>query len=129
MVGVSVSLSFPPPIRVAHSEPTSVLALCFSSHSGLTFRLGGACGNTGKAEAVAKSINDNGGKAVAVPGDMLDAAYVDELVKKSAAFGKGKIHIIVNNAGFTWDGVIHKVTQPFLSLLLGRPPVESLLQL
>ncbi|MCJ1413257.1 hypothetical protein MMC19_007361 [Ptychographa xylographoides] len=66
--------------------------------------------DAGKAEAVAKSINDNGGKAVAVPGDMLDAAYVDELVKKSAAFGKGKIHIIVNNAGFTWDGVIHKMT-------------------
>ncbi|MCJ1394785.1 hypothetical protein MMC18_007665 [Xylographa bjoerkii] len=63
----------------------------------------------GKAEAVAKAINDGGGQAVAVPGDMLDAAYIDELVKRAAAFGRGKIHIIVNNAGFTWDGVIHKV--------------------
>ena len=44
-----------------------------------------------------------------MPGDMLDAKYIDELVKKSAEFGEGKIHIIVNNAGFTWDGVIHKV--------------------
>ena len=40
---------------------------------------------------------------------MLNAQYIDELVKKAAEFGRGKIHIIVNNAGFTWDGVIHKV--------------------
>ena len=36
---------------------------------------------------------------------MLNADYINELVKKSADFGGGKIHIIVNNAGFTWDGV------------------------
>jgi len=63
-----------------------------------------------KAEAVAQAINESGGKAVAVPGDMLDAAYIDSLVQRAAAFGAGKIHIIVNNAGFTWDGVIHKMT-------------------
>ena len=43
-------------------------------------------------------------------GDMLNDSYINELVKKSAEFGGGKIHIIVNNAGFTWDGVIHKVS-------------------
>lgn len=63
----------------------------------------------GKANDVAKKINENGGSALAVAGDMLDDAYIDELVKKTAEFGNGKIHIIVNNAGFTWDGVIHKV--------------------
>lgn len=63
-----------------------------------------------KANAVAKAINDAGGQATAVPGDMLNAQYIDELVKKAAEFGGGKIHIIVNNAGFTWDGVIHKMT-------------------
>jgi len=63
-----------------------------------------------KASAVAKAINDAGGKAISIPGDMLDAKYIDELVKKAAEFGDGKIHIIVNNAGFTWDGVIHKMT-------------------
>lgn len=41
---------------------------------------------------------------------MLDAAYIDDLVKKAAEFGNGKIHHIVNNAGYTWDGVIHKMT-------------------
>lgn len=63
----------------------------------------------GKANAVAKAIVDAGGQATAVPGDMLNSQYIDELVKKAADFGGGKIHIIVNNAGFTWDGVIHKV--------------------
>jgi hypothetical protein len=43
---------------------------------------------------------------------MLDDKYLIELVKKAAEFGNGKIHIIVNNAGYTWDGVIHKVHQP-----------------
>ena len=58
-------------------------------------------------------ISQAGGSAIAVPGDMLDAKYIDELVKKAAEFGGGKIHIIVNNAGFTWDGVIHKVSPIF----------------
>ncbi|KAI5238895.1 NAD(P)-binding protein [Aureobasidium subglaciale] len=63
-----------------------------------------------KANAVAKAINSNGGKALAVAGDMLDDAYLKTLVEKTAEFGEGKIHIIINNAGFTWDGVIHKTT-------------------
>jgi len=31
---------------------------------------------------------------------MLDAEYLKVLVKKAAEFGNGKIHIIVNNAGY-----------------------------
>jgi hypothetical protein len=69
-----------------------------------------------KASTVANAINNNGGKALAVVGDMLDDAYLKTLVEKAAEFGEGKIHIIVNNAGFTWDGVIHKVC--FSALLL-----------
>lgn len=71
---------------------------------------GSANGETiGKAKTVAESITSSGGRALAVPGDMLDDNYINELVKKAAEFGGGKIHIIVNNAGYTWDGVIHKV--------------------
>lgn len=66
-------------------------------------------GRTAKAQSVVEKITLAGGRAIAIPGDMLDATYIDELVRKSAEFGGGKIHIIVNNAGFTWDGVIHKV--------------------
>jgi 3-oxoacyl-[acyl-carrier protein] reductase len=41
---------------------------------------------------------------------VLSASYITSLIQKAAAFGNGKIHIIVNNAGYTWDGVIHKMT-------------------
>ncbi|KAJ9610412.1 hypothetical protein H2200_005189 [Cladophialophora chaetospira] len=66
-----------------------------------------------KGEAVAKSINDatpGTSRALSVPGDVTDPAYFPILVQKAAQFGNGKIHIIVNNAGYTWDGVIHKIT-------------------
>lgn len=64
---------------------------------------------TEKADQVAADINASGGSAISIPGDMLDDKYVNELPKKAADFGGGKLHIIVNNAGFTWDGVVHKV--------------------
>ncbi|KAJ4349830.1 uncharacterized protein N0V89_008449 [Didymosphaeria variabile] len=63
-----------------------------------------------KAQTVADEINQSGGAALAVAGDVLDDAYIADLIKKAADFGGGKIHIIVNNAGYTWDGVIHKMT-------------------
>ena len=63
-----------------------------------------------KAQTVADEINQSGGSAIAVAGDVLNDEYIAELIKKAADFGGGKIHIIVNNAGFTWDGVIHKMT-------------------
>ena len=58
---------------------------------------------------------------------MLDDAYINELVKKSAEFGNGKIHIIINNAGFTWDGVIHKASQPLEQLLTQRSQAMALI--
>jgi 3-oxoacyl-[acyl-carrier protein] reductase len=64
-----------------------------------------------KGDAMAKSINDaSPGRAISVPGDVTDPNYFPVLVSKAAEFGNGKIHIIVNNAGYTWDGVIHKIT-------------------
>lgn len=63
-----------------------------------------------KCNAVAESINKEGGQAKAVPGDILKSEYVENLIKSAAEFGDGKINIIVNNAGYTWDGVIHKMT-------------------
>ncbi|KAF2663144.1 putative 3-oxoacyl-reductase [Microthyrium microscopicum] len=63
-----------------------------------------------KANAIAKEINNSGGSALAVPGDLLNDSYITTLVKAAAEFGNGKIHIIINNAGFTWDAVIHKTS-------------------
>lgn len=66
--------------------------------------------DSSKATSVADAINSaKPGRAIAVVGDILDEKYISELVKKAAEFGNGKIHVIVNNAGFTWDGVVHKV--------------------
>jgi 3-oxoacyl-[acyl-carrier protein] reductase len=63
-----------------------------------------------KAEETAKAINDaSPGRAIAVAGDVTDKNYIEVLVKKAAEFG-GSIHYIINNAGYTWDGVIHKIT-------------------
>ncbi|PNY23150.1 3-oxoacyl-[acyl-carrier-protein] reductase FabG [Tolypocladium capitatum] len=47
--------------------------------------------------------------AISVPGDVLDGSYIQALVARAASFGGGRIHILVNNAGYTWDGVIHKM--------------------
>ncbi|KIW10364.1 hypothetical protein PV08_11326 [Exophiala spinifera] len=66
--------------------------------------------DSAKADAVASSIKAaTPNSAISVPGDVTDPNYFPVLVKKAAEFGGGKIHFIVNNAGYTWDGVIHKM--------------------
>jgi len=61
------------------------------------------------AEAVATVIGQEGGQAIAVPGDVTDPAFPDALMAKAIeAFGK--LNILVNNAGYTWDGMLHKMS-------------------
>ncbi len=61
------------------------------------------------AEETAGAIRQAGGKAIVVAGDVTDAAFPAQLVKATLdAFGG--IDIIVNNAGYTWDGVIQNMT-------------------
>lgn len=63
-----------------------------------------------KGDEVAAAINAvHANRAIAVPGDVTDPAYFPKLVRAAADFSGGKIHIIINNAGYTWDGVIHKM--------------------
>jgi 3-oxoacyl-[acyl-carrier protein] reductase len=58
---------------------------------------------------VVDEIKKNGGVAIAVPGSVTDAAFPDQLMQATVdAFGK--INILVNNAGYTWDAMIHKMT-------------------
>lgn len=58
---------------------------------------------------VVNEIKEHGGVALAVPGSVTDAAFPDQLMQATiAAFGK--INILVNNAGYTWDAMIHKMT-------------------
>lgn len=59
--------------------------------------------------SMAEEINSGGGDAIGVPGDVTDPAFPDKLMK--ATIDKyGKLNVLVNNAGYTWDGMLHKMT-------------------
>lgn len=58
-----------------------------------------------------------GGKAKAMPGDLTDPAFPQTLVDATIeAFGS--IDIIVNNAGYTWDNVIQKMSDEQFQAML-----------
>jgi 3-oxoacyl-[acyl-carrier protein] reductase len=58
------------------------------------------------AEQAADEIE---GEAVAFAGDLTHAGVPDEMIAR--AVGEwGQLDIVVNNAGYTWDGPIHKMT-------------------
>ncbi len=59
-------------------------------------------------EAAAR-IQAADGDALAVPGDVTDAAFGQRLVKATLD-SYGQIDAIINNAGYTWDGTIHKMS-------------------
>lgn len=61
-----------------------------------------------KAEAVVEEIKKAGGEAIAVAGDVTDPAFPKRVVSATIEAFKG-LHILVNNAGFTWDGVVHRM--------------------
>src|SRR5215831_16757147 len=63
----------------------------------------------GPSDEAAGAIRDNGGEAISVPGDVTDKAF-PSLIVDSAIKKLGGLDIIVNNAGYTWDAVIHKMT-------------------
>ena len=61
------------------------------------------------AEETAAAIRANGGQAVVCAGNVTDASFPDRWIK-TALDSFGGIDIIVNNAGYTWDNVIQKMT-------------------
>jgi 3-oxoacyl-[acyl-carrier protein] reductase len=60
------------------------------------------------AEETAAAIVAAGGRARAIPGDVTEPAYADEIVY--AAIEAGGLDVIVANAGYTWDAMAHKMT-------------------
>jgi len=56
----------------------------------------------------AETIKAADGDALAVPGDVTASAFAPHLIKATLD-AYGRIDAIVNNAGYTWDGVIHKM--------------------
>lgn len=61
------------------------------------------------AEETVAAIKAVGGEAVACVGSVTDARFGDEFVE-SALQTYGRLDIIVNNAGYTWDSVIQKMS-------------------
>jgi 3-oxoacyl-[acyl-carrier protein] reductase len=61
------------------------------------------------AQATAAEIVARGGQAVACIGSVTDADFGERFVKQ-ALDSFGGIDIIVNNAGYTWDNVVQKMT-------------------
>ncbi|HEX8184471.1 MAG TPA: SDR family oxidoreductase [Blastocatellia bacterium] len=55
------------------------------------------------------AIRASGGQGISVPGDVTQKEF-PELIVKSAVENFGGVDIIINNAGYTWDAVIHKMT-------------------
>ncbi|MEW6440561.1 MAG: SDR family NAD(P)-dependent oxidoreductase [bacterium] len=61
------------------------------------------------AEETGKEIQALGGSSLVFPGDVTDPKFAERIVRK-AVDTWGGLHILVNNAGYTWDAVIHKMT-------------------
>ncbi len=61
------------------------------------------------AQAVIEEIQGFGGEAVACTGDVTTADFGTRFVK-TALDSFGSLDIIVNNAGYTWDSVIQKMS-------------------
>jgi 3-oxoacyl-[acyl-carrier protein] reductase len=57
------------------------------------------------------------GETISVSGDLTKPGACDEVVQKTLdAFGK--VDIVVNNAGYTWDGVVHRMTDEQFQAML-----------
>jgi 3-oxoacyl-[acyl-carrier protein] reductase len=60
------------------------------------------------AQETVDLIAHRGGRATAFAGDVTDVRFAEEYVA-TATTAFGGLDIIVNNAGYTWDGVIQKL--------------------
>lgn len=68
-------------------------------------------------DAVAAEIKASGGEAVAVNGNVSDTGFPERFVR-AATDQLGGIDIIVNNAGYTWDATIQKMTDEQFQAML-----------
>ncbi|MCL1962398.1 MAG: SDR family oxidoreductase [Desulfovibrionaceae bacterium] len=65
--------------------------------------------DTAPAEAVAAEIRAAGGQALTCPGSVTAPDFAERFIGAAVQEYKG-IDIIVNNAGYTWDNVIQKMS-------------------
>lgn len=60
-------------------------------------------------DEVADEVRRAGGDAIAVAGDITDPDFPRHLVDEAMA-KYGVLNVLVNNAGYTWDGMMHKMS-------------------
>lgn len=90
------------------------------------------------AQEVVQEIRDLGGEAVACVGSVTSPDFAERFVGTAVSEYKG-LDIIINNAGYTWDSVIQKMTDeqwyamldchltaPFRILRAAQPVIRSL---
>ena len=64
--------------------------------------------DAGAAEETARAITARGGQAIAVAGNVTGPEFPAQLMQ-TAVDTYGQLNVLVNNAGFTWDGMAHKI--------------------
>jgi 3-oxoacyl-[acyl-carrier protein] reductase len=96
--------------------------------------------DAGPADEVLAAVRAVGGAAVACVGDVTGSDFAEHFVR-TAVDSFGGLDIIVNNAGYTWDGVVHKMTDeqwdaildvhlkaPFRVLRAAQPVIAAAVQ-
>ena len=69
-----------------------------------------------EASSCVQSILDAGGQAIPCVGDVTDLSFPERFIDASlSAFGG--IDIVVNNAGYIWNGAMHNHSDEQLSLI------------
>ena len=94
--------------------------------------------DAGPAEDVVAQIRNAGGDAVACVGSVTAVDFAERFIK-TAMDSYGTLDIIVNNAGYTWDNVIQKmsdeqwtaildchITAPFRILRAAQPIISAM---
>ena len=64
--------------------------------------------DAGAAEETARAITARGGQAIAVAGNVTEPEFPAQLMQ-TAVDTYGQLNVLVNNAGYTWDGMAHKM--------------------
>jgi len=67
-------------------------------------------GNASAADEAKRLVEEAGGSAATIQGDVSVEADVERLVKDALAFGGGRIDILVNNAGITRDDLLMRMS-------------------
>src|SRR5436309_12591397 len=67
-------------------------------------------GNAEAAEEARRLVENDGGEATLIQGDVCVGGQAEEIVKAALAFGGGRLDILVNNAGITRDNLLVRMS-------------------